>query len=260
MIKMTLSEHVIHFFDMVLAAWLGGALSLMFSPHISPFVGMQIFFFSTILVGGLYFVVRIIFKSSTSEKNKEKSSNWFHRNETKIHIVASLVTIISVGVIAGTFIYEQFQLWGLREQNQKLLTESLEIEIAHNLQVIEGFEKQVDRISKTDEIFIPRFSTVIIEEAIKDTRFGTKEVTVPLSNGTVASIKIKVLLRDVYADMVIANEMLDLVDDMIMFGDGTFEEFIVAKARNFNTTKPAIKIIKTNLSLLEDYLQESYSK
>ena len=179
--------------------------------------------------------------------------------ETEIAERTLNITTISVILVATFFIADKLIDYSTEVYNRNLLAESLMIENNLNLNTVEGFNNKKTQIKETDEIFIPRFSTIIVEEAIKNPRFGNEEVKILTLEGDKKIPKIKTLLRDTHAKMVITNDLLDALGNYILFENTTYESFIKQKARHIDFISKEVDKIEQNLFQLNQFLVETYN-
>lgn len=168
-------------------------------------------------------------------------------------------TTISVFIIVGIFIFDKAIDYTTEKENEKLLAESLVIEANFNLYIIEGFRSIEEQISQNDEIWLNRFSTVVIEEAIRDSKFGNKEVKIIILPDSKHITKIKTLMRDVHGNMFLVNDMLDFVGNRQPLRNQTMESFIETKSFDIKKISKQIDIIEYELTKLNEFLIDSYN-
>lgn len=168
----------------------------------------------------------------------------------------SIIPSIAVIVILSIFISQEIIEYYSEMKDLESLRESLIIETDENLKTVEAFYNVIENIKDTDETFNGRFSTIVLEEAIKNNRFGLEEITVQYKNGTLGKKKIKNFLRDTLSDMTFANQVLSIYDGFFVFDEDKFDSFVRVKRQNYDEfERDFISKIKRNLPELKKILE-----
>ncbi len=182
---------------------------------------------------------------------------WFKKEN--IPIFVQIIPIFVLVAILSIFLFQQIQMIDIENKNQESLKESLIIEIDENLRVTQAFHNVLDRIRNTNEAFGGRFSTIVLEEAIKDRRFGLEEITLKYQNGTVIQTKTKNILRKAHASMTHTNRLLDTYTGFFIIGDdpNIFNDFLKTKEDNYDLIKETpMRIAIRDLNLLKIILED----
>ncbi|OGI14976.1 hypothetical protein A3K63_03045 [Candidatus Micrarchaeota archaeon RBG_16_49_10] len=159
-----------------------------------------------------------------------------------IHFYADLATIISLLIIMGIFVWEQFKINQLEKQNTRVLLESLRIEINSNVGFIEDFEKIKERYKSSNEFTQSSFSTIVLEEIV--------------SQGKIGNETDKIMMRSLSNNMTITNRVMGRFQNLFFYN--TEEQYNAwHKLKNETVDKVSFnnQIIKVDLLKLNETIK-----
>ncbi len=132
-------------------------------------------------------------------------------------------------------------------EHRKMLAESLMGETNLNLHLVKGFANVKNQTVQNNEVWAHRFSTIIIEEAMKDPEFGNENAGIIDFDGNRRITKIKFLLGDLHTTIILTNHLLDNLYNS------------ESKTLDIEKISGQIDIIEYDLNSLKYFLTDSYN-
>lgn len=206
-------------------------------------------------------------KEEVKEKNKSELSNK-KQDENKwlkitVWVSIGIAIIALIGVIAqiGLFGWQEFSKHQEEINYQKSLAKNIVNEIDFNLYTIRNFNENKEQMIGSDAIFILRFETTLLEEALKNSDFGNYEVPFTFSNNITYNVTLKARLMDDYSALDSSNRLLDMMGNAKVVGTSvlTYSDYVETKNKQIEKILEAMEFLKNRLEGTREIIENKYS-